>query len=86
MCQDRWQTIGVQILYRHGKLHMYRSGTDLLLRQRRSLFVVTNGLVKVSYTDPVGGLQEYFLASGALACPLLLATSAHAFVFYFGRQ
>jgi len=43
---------------------MYRSGTDLLLRRTQSLFVVTNGLVKVSYTDPFGSLQEYFLASG----------------------
>ena len=75
MCQAKQsrRTSGVQILYRHGRLHMYRSGTDLLLRRRRSLFVVTSGLVKVAYTDPFGGLQEYFLASGALAdtCCLL---------------
>ena len=43
---------------------MYRSGTDLFLRQTQSLFIVTSGLVKVTYTDPFKDLQEYFLASG----------------------
>ena len=61
-CFEGW--IALQILYRHGRLHMYRSGTDLLARSRQSLFVVTSGLVKMSYTDPFGSLQEYFLASG----------------------
>ena len=43
---------------------MYKSGTDLLVRQSKSLFIVTSGLVKVAYTDPFKDQQEYFLASG----------------------
>lgn len=43
---------------------MYKSGTDLLVKQSHSLFVVTSGLLKVTYTDTSDNLQEYFLASG----------------------
>ena len=46
---------------------MYKSGTDLLVRQSQSLFIVTSGLVKVTYTDPFKDLQEYFLASGIIS-------------------
>ena len=54
-----------QILYKHGRLQMFRSGTDLAIRKTKSLYVVTSGLLKVSYSDPQDNTQEYFLASGA---------------------
>lgn len=46
---------------------MYKSGTDLLVRQSQSLFIVTSGLLKVTYNDTSNNLQEYFLASGNTA-------------------
>ena len=64
----------LQILYKHGRLQMFRSGTDLAIRKTKSLYVVTSGLLKVSYSDPQDNTQEYFLASGAaqISAPLPL--------------
>ena len=54
----------LQVLYRHGKLHMYRTGTHLPSGPTRSMFVVTSGIVQVTYTDPQGLQQSYHLATG----------------------
>lgn len=64
---------------------MYRSGTDLLLRQSQSLFIVTSGLVKVTYTDPFKDLQEYFLASGRVVL-LCIAPKPEGVFFHTHNQ
>lgn len=55
----------LQLLLRHGRLKMHRSQHPIAINSG-GLWVVNNGLVKVTYTPNVGTEQQYFLGSGTL--------------------
>ena len=53
----------MQLLLRHGRLKMHRSQHPISINSG-GLWVVNNGLVKVTYTPNFGAEQQYFLGSG----------------------
>ena len=54
-----------QVLYRHGRLMMYRNqGTIRQDSQEDGIFVVVSGLVRVTYNAVEEAPQEYFLGTG----------------------
>ena len=56
----------MQVLYRHGRLMMYRNqGTIRQDSQEDGIFVVVSGLVRVTYNAVEEAPQEYFLGTGA---------------------
>ena len=55
----------VQVLYRHGRLMMYRNqGMIRQDSQEDGIFVVISGLVRVTYNAVDEDPQEYFLGTG----------------------
>ena len=54
-----------QVLFHHGTLRMYKNEAELDAGEKGGLAIVTSGLLRVTYTDPDGHIQEFFLASGA---------------------
>ena len=63
-------TFVLQLLLRHGRLKMHRSQHPIPINSG-GLWVVNNGLVKVTYTPNVGSEQQYFLGSGG--CLILVS-------------
>lgn len=62
--------IPVQVLYRHGRLRMYKS--QVTIRQssnENGIFIVGSGLVRVTYRDLSDTSHEYFLGTGE-CCPI----------------
>lgn len=64
----------LQLLLRHGRLKMHRSQHPIPINSG-GLWVVNNGLVKVTYTPNVGSEQQYFLGSGK--CMRVMSYEAH---------
>ena len=63
-----WRSIqaDLQVLYRHGRLMMYKNqGTIRQNKQEDGIFVVISGLVRVTYHAVDDIPQEYFLGTGA---------------------
>ena len=55
----------MQVLYRHGRLMMYRNqGMIRQDSQEDGIFVVISGLVRVTYNAVDEDPQEYFLGTG----------------------
>lgn len=55
-----------QVFYRHGRLRMYRRCQEVRTAGQDGLAIVINGLVRISYRDPFGNHQQFFLGTGAL--------------------
>ncbi|KAK9861042.1 hypothetical protein WJX84_008386, partial [Apatococcus fuscideae] len=66
----------VELLLRHGRLKMHRSQHPIAINSG-GLWVVNNGLVKVTYTPNVGSEQQYFLGSGGVVGLLKALTGSH---------
>ncbi len=56
-----------QVFYRHGRLRMYRQCQAVRVTGQDGLVIVINGLVRISYRDPFGNHQQFFLGTGARA-------------------
>ena len=54
-----------QVFYRHGRLRMYRQCQAVRVAGQDGLTIVVNGLVRISYRDPFGSHQQFFLGTGA---------------------
>ena len=54
-----------QVFYRHGRLRMYRQCQAVRVAGQDGLTIVVNGLVRISYRDPFGTHQQFFLGTGA---------------------
>lgn len=55
----------VEVFYRHGRLRMYRRCQAVRVSGQDGLVIVINGLVRISYRDPFGNHQQFFLGTGA---------------------
>ena len=53
------------MFYRHGRLRMYRKCQAVRVAGQDGLTIVVNGLVRISYRDPFGNHQQFFLGTGA---------------------